>query len=293
MLGATGQLGHELPDALAELGQVIALDRAAADLAHPESLRNVVRRHSPQIVINAAAYTAVDKAEDEPDLAITVNAEGPRVLAEEAEKLGACMVHYSTDYVFDGRKESPYDENDMPNPLSLYGRSKLAGETAVAAACHRHLIFRTSWLFGVHGNNFLKTILRVAAERDTLRVVADQRGSPTFVGMVADVTTEVLGSQLDASHEDAGWGVYHLAAGGETTWYGYAQRIVEQARNMGVALKATGDSVVPITSNEYSAPAPRPANSRLDTAKLRSRFGVRLPDWRYGVDQVLGQLCAR
>jgi dTDP-4-dehydrorhamnose reductase len=292
LFGPTGQLGHELPRALAHLGQVIALNRASADLARPESLRSVVRGHSPHIVINAAAYTAVDRAESEPDLANIVNADAPRVLAEEAQALGACMVHYSTDYVFDGQKGSPNNENDLPNPLSAYGRSKLAGENAVTAACHRHLIFRTSWLFGAHGENFLKTILRLAAERETLRVVADQRGTPTSVATVATSTAEVLGSQLNTWDEDSRWGVYHLAADGETTWHGYARYIVDQARSLGITLRATAETVVPITSAEYRTPAPRPANSRLDTAKLRSRFGVHLPDWRRGVEQVLRQLSA-
>jgi dTDP-4-dehydrorhamnose reductase len=293
LFGANGQLGHEIPGALAELGEVIALDRAAADLARPESLRSVVRRYSPQIVVNAAAYTAVDKAEDETDLANAVNAAAPGVLAEEAQRLGACIVHYSTDYVFDGQKTSPYDENDMPNPLSAYGRSKLAGERAVASACRRHLIFRASWLFGVHGQNFLKTILRAASERDTLRVVADQHGVPTSVATVARVTRDVLRSEISASGDESGWGLYHLAASGETTWHGYAQRIVDQARIMGVALKTTAARVVPITSAEYPTPAQRPANSRLDTTKLRSRFKVSLPHWQHDVDQVIRQLSAQ
>jgi dTDP-4-dehydrorhamnose reductase len=293
LFGANGQLGHELPGALAEIGEVIALDRSAADLARPESLRIVVRRYSPQILVNAAAYTAVDRAEDETDLANAVNADAPGVLAEEAQKLGACIVHYSTDYVFDGQKKSPYNETDMPNPLSAYGRSKLSGERAVASACRRHLIFRASWLFGAHGHNFLKTILRAASERDTLRVVADQHGVPTSVGTVARVTRDVLRSQLSASDEQSGWGLYHLAAGGETTWHGYAVRIVDQAGIMGVPLRATAARVVPISSAEYPTRAHRPANSRLDTTKLRSRFQVSLLHWQHDVDQVIRQLSAR
>lgn len=292
MLGVNGQVGHELPRALCRLGEVIALDRAGADLSEPESLRGVVRAHRPQAIVNAAAYTAVDRAESEPELAARVNGVAPGVLAEEARALGACLVQYSTDYVFDGRKQSPYDEADTPNPLSSYGRSKLAGERAVAAVRGRQLILRTCWVAGVHGTNFLKTILRLAAERDSLRVVADQHGAPTSAALIAEVTARVLETMLPAPAGDPRWGLYHLAAAGVTTWHGYARHVIERARALGMPLKATPDSLVAITTADYPAVAARPANSRLDTNRLRTVFPVQLPDWRHGVEQVLEQLCA-
>ncbi len=293
VLGAHGQLGHELPLALSDLGHVIALDRSGADLAAPESLRGVVRQRRPDVIVNAAAYTAVDRAESEPDLAYTVNAVSPGVLAQEAVAVGACLVTYSTDYVFDGRKETAYEESDAPNPLSAYGRTKLAGERAVAEACPRHLILRTSWVVGVHGANFLKTILRLAAERDSLRVVADQHGAPTAAALIADVTVRALQTLLQASERDARWGLYHLAAAGETTWHGYARHVISRARELGMALKAAPDTVAAIPTAEYPTPAKRPANSRLCTARLRAAFSVELPDWTQGVDHVLEQLRAK
>ena len=293
LFGAHGQLGQELAQTLAPVCELTALDRTRADFARPDSLRRVVRRHAPEVIINAAAYTAVDAAENEPDVANIVNAEAPGVLAEEADQQGACVVHYSSDYVFDGRNTTSYSEEDTPNPLSAYGRSKLEGELAVADACRRHLIFRTSWLFGPHGRNFLKTILRLATDRETLRVVADQYGAPTSVETVAEVTGEALCLQLNASPDNSNWGLYHLAANGETTWHGYARHIVAQARSIGMPLKATAENIIPITSSEYAAPAPRPANSRLATDKLRSRFRVRLPDWQTDVERVLRQVSVR
>lgn len=292
VLGANGQVGHELPRTLHRLGQVIALDRSGANLSDPESLRQVVREHRPHAIVNAAAYTAVDRAESEPELAMTINAVAPGVLAEEARVLGACLVHYSTDYVFDGRKDAPYDECDAPHPLSSYGRSKLAGERAVAAAGGQHLTLRTCWVVGVHGANFLKTMLRLAAERDTLRVVADQHGAPTTASLIADVTADVLQVMLAASDGDKRWGLYHLAAAGETSWHGYARHVIGRARELGIPLKAMPDSVAAIPTADYPTPAARPANSRLDTTRLRKTFAVRLPDWRHGVDHMLEQLRA-
>jgi dTDP-4-dehydrorhamnose reductase len=292
VLGAHGQVGHELPRALSALGQVDALDRSGADLAAPESLRMVVRQRLPDIIVNAAAYTAVDRAESEPDLANTVNALSPQVLAEEAQAGGACLVHYSTDYVFDGRKGSAYDETDAPHPLSTYGRSKLAGERAVADACTRHLILRTSWVFGAHGANFLKTILRLGAERDSLSVVADQFGAPTGAALIADVTAGALHALAHASEHDARWGLYHLAASGYTSWHGYAQHVIGRARELGMSLRATPETINAISTAEYPTAATRPANSRLCTARLRAAFALELPDWTGGVDQVLDQLRA-
>lgn len=292
VLGANGQIGHELPRVLCRLGQVIALDRAGADLGEPELLRVVVRQHRPQAIVNAAGYTAVDRAESEPQLAATINGVAPGVLAEEARALGACLVHYSSDYVFDGRKKTPYDERDVPRPLSSYGRSKLEGERAVAAVGGRHLIMRTSWVVGVHGANFLKTILRLAVERDSLRVVADQHGAPTSATLIAEVTADALQTMLQAPEGDERWGLYHLAAAGETSWHGYARHVIGRAREFGMSLKATPETVAGITSADYPTPAARPANSRLDTARLRAAFPIQLPDWRHGVDQVLEQLRA-
>jgi dTDP-4-dehydrorhamnose reductase len=290
VLGAHGQVGHELPRALSGLGHLIVLDRSGADLAAPETLRAVVRQRCPDVIVNAAAYTAVDRAEGEPDLAHTVNAVAPGVLAQEAEAVGACLVHYSTDYVFDGRKEGAYDESDPPNPLSTYGGSKLAGERAVAQACARHLILRTSWVVGSHGSNFLKTILRLAAEQDSLRVVADQHGAPTAAPLIADVTARALQVLLSAPEARSLWGLYHLAAAGETSWHGFARHLIGRAHELGMRLKASPDSVAAITTADYPTAAKRPANSRLCTSRLRRAFAVQLSDWRVGVDHVLEQL---
>jgi dTDP-4-dehydrorhamnose reductase len=293
LLGANGQVGYELSRALGARDGFVALDRAGADLSRPESLRAVVLHCRPKVIINAAAYTAVDQAESEPDLARDVNAVAPGVLAKAAEEIGACIVHYSTDYVFDGRKGGAYVETDSTNPLSVYGRTKLAGEDAVRKLASRHLVFRTSWLLGVHGRNFLKTILRLAAERETLNVVADQYGAPTSAELVADVTARVLQSMLSASKDDRRWGVYHLAAAGKTSWHGCARYVVQRARELGISLKATPEAVVPISTVDYPAHAARPANSRLNTEKLRAEFGIKLPDWKRDVDRILHQLNSR
>jgi dTDP-4-dehydrorhamnose reductase len=290
VFGANGQVGHELPARLSELGHVTALDRTSADLSAPDTLRAVVRHHRPDIIVNAAAYTAVDRAEREPELAFAVNAVAPAVLAEEAEASGACLVHYSSDYVFDGAKSGSYVETDATGPLSVYGRSKLLGELNMALACRRHVIFRTSWVFGVHGSNFLKTILRLAAERESLRVVADQFGAPTSARMVASLTGRFLERELMSRDSDAAWGVYHLAPAGEASWYSYARHIIECGRELGLPLLATADSVEPISTMEYPVAALRPSNSRLDTSRLRVRLGMELPDWRRSVTQTIQEL---
>jgi dTDP-4-dehydrorhamnose reductase len=292
VLGANGQVGHELPRALARLGSVLALGRSAADLADPESLRAVVRAHRPRVIVNAAAYTAVDRAEREPDLAASINAVAPGVLAEEAEALGAMLVQYSTDYVFSGRKplDAAYEEDDATGPLSTYGRTKLEGERA-ARACRRHLVLRTSWVAGTHGTNFARTMMRLAAERDALRVVADQHGAPTTAELIAERTAEVLHEMRDAPAGDERWGTYHLVASGQTTWHGYARRVVARGHAAGMALKCRPEDVQAITTAEYPTPAARPANSRLDTAKLRRTFpGVSLPPWEAGVDRLVDHL---
>ena len=293
LLGVNGQLGHELRRVLESLGVVIALARTDADFGNPESLRDVVRKVEPDILVNAAAYTAVDKAEAEPDLAMTINAIAPGVLAEEAEALGACLVHYSTDFVFDGRRDHAYSENMQTNPLSAYGRSKLAGEIEVANSCRRHLIFRTSWVYGIHGNNFLKTMLRLAAERDSLSIVADQTGAPTCAAMIAETTAVVLRAMELAPAGDERWGIYNLVAEGKTSWFAYARYVIEQAQIKGFGLRVSAENVLPIRTAEYPLPAVRPANSVLDTEKLRETFGLTLPCWKTGVDQVLNHIVSK
>ena len=280
LIGRTGQIGRELCDALvpigelASLGEIEALDRAALDLANPDSIRDAVRRIGPGLIVNAAAYTAVDKAEEEADLAMAVNAVAPGILAEEAKRLGVPLVHYSTDYVFDGSASRPYRETDAVNPLGVYGRSKLAGEEAIRAVGPAHLILRTAWVYSMHGHNFLLTIRQLARERDELRIVGDQRGAPNWAGHIAGATAAILclGGLAEKS------GVYHLAAAGETTWHGFAEAIVAAMRDAGEDVRTT--RVVPITTEDYPTPATRPAYSVLDGTKLRETFGVTLPDWR-------------
>jgi dTDP-4-dehydrorhamnose reductase len=309
LLGAQGQLGHALAQTLPVLGEVLAFGREQADLSHADALRAVLDQHQPQLIVNAAAYTAVDKAEQEPDLARAINALAPGVLAQWAATHGAVLVHYSTDYVFDGQSPLPYTEADTPAPQSVYGQSKWAGERAVQTAGYRHLIFRTSWVVGAHGGNFLKTMLRLGAERDSLRVVADQHGAPTAVDLIARITLEVLQQMMDpaavkdaqvqastktpvmwAPDDDPRWGLYHLAAAGETTWHAYACHVIDRAAALGWPMRVSAHSIQAIATDQYPLPAPRPANSRLNTQGLQQRFGVVLPDWRDGVDAVLASL---
>jgi len=309
LLGAQGQLGHALAHALPVLGEVLAFGRQQADLAHADALRSLLDQHQPQLIVNAAAYTAVDKAEQEPDLAHAINAQAPAVLAQWAAAHGAVLVHYSTDYVFDGQSPQPYTEADAPAPLSVYGQSKWAGERAVQAAAGRQLVFRTSWVVGAHGGNFLKTMLRLGAERDSLRVVADQHGAPTSTDLIAHTTVQVLqqmrapalaaNTRGEASQppnapwvpaDDPRWGLYHLTAAGETTWHAYACHVMARATTLGWPMRASAQHIEAITTDQYPLPAPRPANSRLNTQRLQSRFDVTLPDWREGVDGVLASL---
>ena len=275
LTGCAGQLGRELKRSLCCLGDVIACDRQEFDLADPDALRDAVRDAAPAVIVNAAAHTAVDKAESEPELAMAINAIAPGVLAEEAKRLGALLIHYSTDYVFDGTKPAPYTEDDSPAPLSVYGRSKREGELAIAAADGRHLIFRTSWVYGLHGANFMKTMLRLGKEHDELRVVGDQIGAPTWSRHLADVTALVL------ARKDIPNGLYHLAAAGETSWHGYAEAIFYEAQRVGLMDKSP--VVHRITSADYPLPAARPANSRLDCSRFRRDFDLTLPDWRTGL----------
>jgi len=307
LLGAQGQLGHALAQTLPVCSELLAFGRQQADLAQAEALRALLDQHQPQLIVNAAAYTAVDKAEQEPGVAHAINAQAPAVLAQWAAAHGAVLVHYSTDYVFDGQSPQPYTEVDVPAPQSVYGQSKWAGERAVQAAGGRHLVFRTSWVVGAHGGNFLKTMLRLGAERDSLRVVADQHGAPTSTDLIAHTTLEVLkqmrahpGGPGQAPHPaDAGawasandtrWGLYHLAAAGETTWHAYACHVVARATALGWPMRASATNIEAIATDQYPLPAPRPANSRLNTQRLQSHFGVALPDWRVGVDAVLASL---
>jgi dTDP-4-dehydrorhamnose reductase len=289
LLGANGQVGSELRRTLPAIGSVVALDVPEVDFSQPESLREIIRIQRPNIIVNAAAYTAVDKAENESKRAFAINADAPRVLAEEAEALGVCLVHFSTDYVFDGRKPSPYVETDATWPLSIYGRSKLLGEQAIQV-CKKHLTFRTSWVISAHGQNFVKTILRLAGERDILRVVSDQFGAPTSASLLASITVKIMLQMAERPADDARWGLYHLVAAGETSWHGLACHVVARATAMGLSLKTQKESVMPITTAEYPTPAARPANSRLSTSKLCSTFSLALPDWTKGVNEVLDHL---
>ena len=254
-------------------------------------MRDAVRSVRPDVIINAAAYTAVDAAENDRDAAFAVNAAAPAILAEEANVIGAILVHYSTDYVFDGGKAGPYLEDDAPNPRSVYGRSKLEGERGAAQA-RKHLTFRTSWVVSRHGKNFVKTMLRLAGERESLNVVADQIGAPTSAALIADVTVAVLNQVARGSDTENRWGLYHLVAAGETSWHGLAQRAIAGAAAQGMGLKAGVQSVHPIPAAQYPSPVERPVNSRLDTQKIRSAFGVALPPWTEGVDAIVRDLAS-
>ncbi|WP_455894003.1 dTDP-4-dehydrorhamnose reductase [Pseudomonas palmensis] len=279
--GRNGQLAQALQQRLAGLGQVHVLGREQLDLAEPERIRQVVRELSPDLLVNAAAYTAVDQAENEPALAFAINATAPGVLAEEAARLGVPLLHYSTDYVFDGSKATPYTEDDAPNPLSVYGRSKLAGEQAIHAVGGAHLTLRTSWVYSLHGRNFLLTMQRLLQEKPQLRVVADQIGAPTWAGSLAASTLALI--QRWQAGQAGGWGTYHMTAQGQTSWFGFAQAIGEH-------LKAQGRpcaQLLPIPSSEYSTPAQRPLNSRLDCSRLRQQWQVEQPDWRQALIECL------
>ncbi len=287
--GSNGQVGFELRRALAPLGEVIALTRHDADLGDPESLIAALDHHRPDLVVNPAAYTAVDKAEGEPELARTVNAVAPGVMARWGAVRNVPLVHYSTDYVFEGTGTTPYREDAPVNPQSIYGITKCEGEAAIRQSFAQHLILRTSWVVGAHGSNFLKTILRLAREREQLRIVADQTGAPTSAALIADVTAHLV-ARYFADREHFAFGTYHLAASGETNWYAYARYVVALAEAQGLDLKLRSTDIEPIETHEYPVPAKRPMNSRLDCSKLMSTFGISLPDWRNGVDFVFEQL---
>ena len=290
LTGKNGQLGFELQRALAPLGEVVAVGSQDCDLADADALRALVRRVAPDVIVNPAAYTAVDKAESDPATARAVNAVAPAILGEEGARLGALVLHYSTDYVFDGTKEGAYTEADAPAPQSVYGRTKLEGEQGLAAANPRHLILRTSWVVGAHGGNFAKTMLRLAGEREKLTVVADQFGAPTPAALLADLSAHLVREHARAGAAAFPYGTYHVAASGETSWHGYAQFVIGEALAAGKALKATVDAVAPLSTAEYPTPAKRPLNSRLDTSRFRTTFDLRLPPWQEGVRHVLRQI---
>jgi dTDP-4-dehydrorhamnose reductase len=290
LTGKNGQVGFELRRALAPLGEVIAVGQAECNLADQDAIRSLVGEVRPDIIVHPAAYTAVDKAESEVDIAFAINGVAPGVLGEEAAKINALVVHYCTDYVFDGVKQAHYTEDDLPNPQSVYGKSKLAGEQALRQRIKNHLVFRTSWVFGAHGNNFAKTVLRLAAERESLSVVADQFGAPTSAALIADVTAQIVGQYQRQGRQDFPFGLYNLVAGGETTWCDFAKTVIKAAHGVGRPLKLKPENIRPITTAEYPLPAPRPANSRLATHKLQETFGLRLPPWQEGLDHVLQQI---
>lgn len=279
LIGKNGQVGRELQRTLAPLGEVTAVDRQALDLTRPDDIRLIIRTVRPDIIVNAAAYTAVDQAEAEPDLAMAINGLAPGVMADEAKKIGALLVHYSTDYVFDGAKAKPFTEDDVPKPLNAYGRSKLAGEQAIQGSGCRHLIFRTSWVYGLHGNNFLRTIQRLAREREELSIVADQIGAPTWSRMIAEATALALrGDPRNDQHS----GLYHMTSAGQTSWHGFARAILDAQGWSGL--------LTPIPARDYPLPAQRPANSTLCNDKMAADLGLALPDWREALDLCLNDV---
>lgn len=294
LLGRNGQVGWELQRALAPLGEVIALGRESendlqGDLSQPTVLTQTIRKVAPDVIVNAAAYTAVDQAESEPELARTINAEAPGVLAREARELGAWLVHYSTDYVFDGSGERAWREEDATGPLNVYGRTKLEGEKAIRSSGCAHLIFRTSWVFAARGKNFIRTMLRLAAERDALQVIDDQVGAPTGAELIADVTASAL--PVATAHPERA-GLYHLAAAGETTWHGYARWVIDQARATGWPVRVADEAIARVPTEAFPVQATRPRNSRLDCSRLEEAFGLRLPDWEQGVHHALTEILA-
>ncbi len=291
LFGKGGQVGWELQRSLAPLGEVVAVDFDSTDFCgdftNLSGLAETVRLVRPTIIVNAAAHTAVDKAESEPDLARTINALAPGIIAAEAQKLGAWLVHYSTDYVFDGSGSQAWKETDTPAPLSIYGQTKLEGEQAVAANCAKHLIFRTSWVYAARGGNFAKTMLRLAKERDSLSVINDQIGAPTGADLIADTTALAL-QRVQMQPELAG--LYHLVAGGSTSWHGYATLVIEHARDAGADIKTTQNDIYMIATQAYPTPARRPLNSKLDTSKVQAAFNLYLPPWQQGVARMLTEI---
>lgn len=293
LIGKHGQVGFELQRALAPVGAVCAVGQPECDLSDAAAIRALVQAYNPDLIVNSAAYTAVDKAESEPELAHAINAVAPGVLGDEAAKGNAWVVHYSTDYVFDGTKLGAYTEDDLTNPQSVYGRTKRDGEIALQESGARHLILRTSWVVGAHGSNFAKTILRLALERESLNVVADQYGVPTPAALLADVTAQVVRQRQLEGDGNFPFGMYHLVASGETSWCDYARFLVTEALALGKSLKLSPDSIRAIPSSDYPTAATRPSNSRMDTGKLRRTFGFELPDWQSGIRHILQQVVVK
>ena len=292
LLGASGQVGWELQRSLAPLGEIKALNRKFANLEDVGGLRTIIDTYRPDVIVNAAAYTAVDKAETEPEMARRVNADAVAVLAKESKRIGAWLVHYSTDYVFDGTKATPYEEKDAPAPINVYGSSKLEGEEAIRDIGCNHLIFRTSWVYASRGQNFIKTMLRMAADRETLNVVADQFGAPTHAELISDVTAHALHQCMIGVEEVRNHliGTYHLVAGGETNWCDYARYVISLAEEHGAEVRVNASSIKPILSDDYPVPASRPKNSRLSTVKIEQTFNLIMPDWRYQVRRAVLEL---
>jgi dTDP-4-dehydrorhamnose reductase len=290
LTGCNGQVGFELQRSLAPVAEVIAIGRSDCDLADASALRALIQEIKPDGIINPAAYTAVDKAESDAGLARKINVDAPRIMGEEAANIGAFVFHYSTDYVFEGVGEQFYRETDATNPQNIYGHSKLEGEQALLNACPRSLIMRTSWVVGAHGGNFAKTMLRLASERESLSVVADQFGAPTSAALLADVTAQLVARIKGQGSATFPYGLYHVVASGVTSWHEYARFVIAQAISAGKAMKVTPDMVKPISSSDYPVPAKRPANSRLDTTLFQNTFDLRLPDWKQGVAHVLQQI---
>ena len=291
LLGKNGQVGWELQRSLAPLGEVITLDARSldycGDFTNLEGLAQTIRAIEPDVIVNAAAHTAVDKAESEPELARTINALAPAVLSNEAKRIGAWLVHYSTDYVFDGSGEMPRLETDVTSPLSVYGHTKLEGENAIIESGCKHLIFRTSWVYAARGGNFAKTILKLAQERDALKVINDQIGAPTGADLLADVTAHAIRKALVSPEVS---GLYHLVASGETSWHGYASFAIEHARQAGVEIKVAADAIQAVPTSSFPTPAKRPLNSRLNTKKLQNSFDLVLPSWQSGVIRLLAEI---
>ncbi len=290
LLGKNGQMGWELQRSLAPLGELTALDRHSepcGDLSQPDRLAETVRALRPDVVVNAAAHTAVDKAESEVDLARTLNAAAPAALAQAAAQTGAWLIHYSTDYVFDGSGQQPWQEDDTTGPLGVYGQTKLEGELAIAASGCQHLIFRTSWVYAARGGNFARTMLRLAQERERLTVIDDQHGAPTGADLIADVTAHAIRAALQ---QPALAGLYHLVASGETSWHGYASHAIARARELRPDLAWKVGDIAPLPTSAFPTPARRPLNSRLSTRKLQQTFGLSLPHWQRGVDRLLSEI---
>jgi dTDP-4-dehydrorhamnose reductase len=293
LLGKNGQVGWELQRSLASLGEVLALDRYShrhcGDLSQPDKLAQTVLAFQPDFIVNAAAHTAVDKAESEPELAMVINTEAPAALAKAAAQVGAWLVHYSTDYVFDGSGSHARQEGEGTGPLSVYGQTKLDGEKAIVASGCKYLILRTSWVYAARGGNFAKTMLRLAQDREKLTVINDQHGAPTGADLIADVTAHAM-RRISNTQNISFSGVYHLVASGETTWHGYASHVIEQAKSLSPALDWKVTEVAPVPTSAFPTPAVRPLNSRLCTTKLQQAFGLVLPPWQQGVDRMLAEI---